>query len=105
MENHFFSGFMDELMKVAGGAKASIDPKTGKWVFKPVAMPKAQAPGTVPAPEPKFKPGSGYKAGGSGDAFSAGKRALKQSRSGSYAGAGSQTGQRKTLSREGVYGM
>jgi hypothetical protein len=102
VDNCFFSGFMDELIKIAGGAKASIDPKTGKWVFKPVAMPKLKSPDAVPAPQPKFKPGSGYKPKPSGgDSFQAGKKALKSG----YKGVGSQSGQRKTLRREGVFGM
>ena len=91
---------MDELIKIAGGAKASIDPKTGKWVFKPVAMPKLKSPDAVPAPQPKFKPGSGYKPTGGGS-FQAGKKALKSG----YKGVGSQSSQRKALGREGVFGM
>ncbi|NIR12961.1 MAG: hypothetical protein GWN86_03005 [Desulfobacterales bacterium] len=101
MESHFFQGFMDELMKVAGGAKATIDPKTGKWVFKPVAMPKMKAPGAVPAPEPKFKPGSGFKPKGGG-AFETGKSVVKGK---SSVLVGGSSGQRKALRREGVFGM
>lgn len=96
----FFLGFADELVKVAGGAKAWQD-SSGKWHFKPVAMPKTNAPGTVPAPEPKFKPGSGYKPGGG--AFETGKKVLTQK--GAYKSVGSLSGQRGALKREGVYGM
>lgn len=98
MESNFFSGFADELMKIAGGAKAYQD-ASGKWHFKPVATPKTNAPGTVPAPEAKFKPGSGYKPGGG--AFQTGKKVVTQK--GAYKGMGSLTGQKGALKREGVY--
>lgn len=92
----FFDGFADELMKIAGGAKATIDPKTGKWVFKPVAMPKAISP--APVQKAKVQPVNKPAGGG---ALQAGKKALK----GGYGGVGSQTSQRKSLRREGVFGM
>lgn len=52
---HFFLGFGDELTKLAQAVKAYQD-ENGQWKFRPVAAQKL-----VPAPQPKFKPGSGYK--------------------------------------------
>lgn len=70
MEDHFFSGFMDELMKVAGGAKAQYD-ASGKFIgFKSAyTPPKVQE---MPPP-PEFKPGSGYKPKGNATGLIGGK--------------------------------
>lgn len=104
MSNHFFEGFMDEVVKLAGSmGKAQYD-ENGKYIgfkktmdiAKPKPMPSQtaaqQKPAPAPAPAAQQKPAQGNLQKG---VNAVNNNALK----------GGSTNNRKSLKREGVFGM